>query len=365
MSKNLEIIALTKKMLREGLEQNTYWKGNLAPLPKSKAQWLISNTRIEEDDYCGVIGYEDKKMISFVFMLPDLLNGIDNEVNKVYWMISWWVDKQYKDTVLGTYIYNEAVNLTGKQILIKSYAENVNTFYEKQPFTVIASRLRHTIFFSLDASMLIGRFRFLKSFKFVLDRVDTTVAALIRFINKPKFKRKTKSLVYDYIYQLDNETWEFIEPLCKKDLIHKSKEYVNWQIDASQYSQTPVPTKHPYTSLQTGTSNNIYIHNLKIIKENEIIGFLSYVINYNEFNIKYFLVEKEEYYDICIDALMENFIKKKTKFIFTDDTTLSDNITKRYTTIFTHRVMKKGLAHDETKLDFENVTMLNRDGHFY
>lgn len=363
MSKNLKIVALTKKMLREGIDQNTYWKGNLTPLPKSKALWLVSNSRIEEDDYCGVIGYEDEKMISFVFMFPDLLNN--NEITKVYWMISWWVDKQYKDTVLGTYIYNEAVNLTGKQILIKSYAENVNTFYEKQPFTVIASRLRHTIFFSLDASMLIGRFRFLKSFKFILDKIDSMAAAAVRLVNRPKASSRTKMLSYDYINQLDDMTWQFVEPLCKNDLIYKTKEYINWQISAIQYTQTPIPTKHPYKSLQTGTSNNIYIHNLKIMKENEIIGFLSYVINYNEFNVKYFLVKEKENYNLCVDALIENFIQKRTKFIFTDDTQLSDCITKRYSTVFTHRVMKKGLAHDETKLDFENSNMLNRDGHFY
>ncbi|WP_378173687.1 hypothetical protein [Aquimarina sp. SS2-1] len=365
MSKDLQVIGVTKKMLSEAIDKNTYWKNDLAPLPKSKALWLVANGRINDDDYCGVIGYEGDKMISFIFMFPDLLNAKDNKPKKVYWMISWWVHKTYKDTVLGTYIYNEAVNLTRKQILIKSYAENVNTFYEKQPFKVIASRLRHTIFFSLDASMLIGRFKFLKSFKFILDGMDGFVGLVIRIFNAAKLKNKVKELSYEYINRLDDDTWEFIRPLCDKDLIYKTKEYVNWQIDSGQYLQTPVPKRHPHKSLQTGISNNIYLHNLKIIKAGRLIGFLSYVVNFNEFNIKYFLVQDDENYDLCIDALMENFIKHKTTFIFTDDTKLSDNITKRYKTIFTHKVTKKGLAHNDTKIDIDNVMMLNRDGHFY
>ncbi len=365
MSKDLKIVALTKEMLRKGIEQNTYWKDSLAPLPKSKALWLVSNTRIKNDDYCGVIGYEDSKMISFIFMFPDLLNINSSTTKKIYWMISWWVHPKYKDTVFGTYIYNEAVNYADKQVIIKSYAENVNAFYEKQPFTVISSRLRHTLFFSLDASMLIGRFRFLKSFKFILDSFDTLTGSMVRFINKLKGKSRTKVLTYDYADQIDDETWGFIEPLCKNDLIHKTKEYVNWQISNEQYMQTPIADKHPCKSLQTGMSNNIHIHNLKIIKNNEIIGFLSYIINYNEFNVKYFLVKEDHNYDLCVDALIENFIKVGRKFIFTDDTRLSDTITKRYATIFTHKVNKKALAHDETKLDFENLDLLNRDGHFY
>ncbi|WP_299179789.1 hypothetical protein [uncultured Aquimarina sp.] len=365
MSKDLQVIGLTKKMLSEAIDNNTYWKNDLAPLPKSKALWLVANNRIQEDDYCGVIGYEGDKMISFIFMFPDLLNVKNGDPKKVYWMISWWVHKSYKDTVLGTYIYNEAVNLTGKQVLIKSYAENVTTFYEKQPFKVIASRLRHTIFFSLDASMLIGRFKFLKSFKFILDRFDSFTGWMIRSLNTSKFKKNVQNLSYEYVNQLDDETWGFIQPLLDNDLIYKSKEYVNWQIDANQYLQTPVPQRHPHKSLQTGISNNIYLHNLKIIKGEEIIGFLSYVINYNEFNIKYFIVKDEENYDACVDALMENFVKQKRTFIFTDDTKLSNTITKRYKTIFTHKVTKKGLAHDDTKIDSENFSMLNRDGHFY
>ncbi|MGY3794357.1 hypothetical protein [Aquimarina sp. 433] len=365
MSKDLQVIGLTKKMLREAIDKNTYWKNDLAPLPKSKAIWLVNNNRIEENDYCGVLGYEGDKMISFIFMFPDLLNAGNVEPQKVYWMISWWVHKSYKDTVLGTYIYNEAINLTGKQVLIKSYAENVTAFYEKQPFTVIASRLRHTIFFSLDASMIIGRFKFLKSFKFILDRVDGFVGGIIRYLNTSKLKNRVKSLSYEYVNQLDDDTWEFIKPSCKNDLIYKTKEYVNWQLDASQYLQTPVPERHPHKSLQTGISNNIYLHNLKISKGEEIVGFISYVINYNELNVKYFIVDKEENYDICVDALLENFIRQKTTFMFTDDTKLSDNITKRFKTIFTHKVTKKGLAHNETNVDTEHCEMLNRDGHFY
>ncbi len=364
MSKNLEVIGVTKKMLSEAIDKNTYWKNNLAPLPKSKAIWLVSNSRIQDDDYCGVMGYEDEKMISFIFMFPDFLNTSIKKENKIYWMISWWVHPTYKDTVLGTYIFNEALNLADKQIVIKSYAENVNAFYEKQPFTVIASRLRHTIFFSLDASMLIGRFRFLKSFRFILNKVDAFSQAVLNRINTSRYKNRTKGLVYDFISKIDNDTWEFIEPLCSNDLIYKTKEYINWHIDNNQYLQTPV-VKLPYRSLQTGISDNIHIHSVKIIKENTIIGFLSYIINFNEFNVKYFLVKDESYYDICVDALIENFIKVKKTFIFTDDTKLSETIAKRYKTIFTHKVLKKGLAHNETGLDIESVDMLNRDGHFY
>lgn len=365
MSEELEVVGLTKSMLSNIIDENIFWEnGDLAPMPKSKASWLVSNSRIDEEDYCGVIAYENKKMISFIYMFPDLINTMDNKGKKVYWMIDWWVIDKYKDGILGSYIYNEAVKLAGKQILIKGYTENVQEFYDKQPFTVIASRHRYTLFFSLDASILLAKYQFLKFVKIFVNIADTISGKIIRRINNYKLGNKTKKIKYDFINQLDNETWNFIKPLCEKDLIYKTKEYVNWQINNNQYLQIPIH-KAPYSSLQTGISNNIHIHNLKIKLDNKVIGFLSYIINYNEFNIKYFLVDDDENYDLCVDVLVENLIKSKRNFIFVDDTKLSNNINKRYFTLFTHKVFKKGLRHNETKFDYDSVSMLNSDGHFY
>lgn len=364
MSEDLQISGLTKQMLSDIVDENTFWKEDLAPMPRSKAIWLLSNSRINNDDYCGVIAYEQNKMVAFIFMIPDLINNGSDEGQKAYWMIDWWVTAKYKDSILGTYIYNQAINYANKQVLIKGYTANVEDFYSKQPFTVIASRLRHTIFFSLDSSMLLGRFKFLKPFKFIIDAVDVGISAIIRSINKLKIGSKTQDVNYDFINTLDHDTWHFIEPFCKKDLILKSKSYVDWQIDNNQYLQIPVGGKTPYRNLQTGISNNIHIHNLKIIKNNQVIGFISYVINYNELNVKYFVFD-DEHYDTGVNVLIENFIKSKRNFIFTDDTKLADSISKKFVIFFRHKVLKKGLVHNDTLFDYNTVTMLNRDGHFY
>ncbi|KAA5825602.1 hypothetical protein FPF71_06755 [Algibacter amylolyticus] len=365
MSEDLEIINLTKSKLREHIENNTFWKSGVAPMAKSKAIWLVSNNRIEEEDSCGILAWENSEMVAFIYMFPDLINTTDQPSKKVYWMIDWWVVKRYKDSILGTYIYDYAVKLVQNQVVIKGYTENVQEFYDKRPFSVIASRLRHTIFFSLDRSMLLGRFPFLKPIKFLMDIIDGLTGKIVRFINRNKLGKKTEALTYEFINELDKATWDFIKPLCTKDLILKTKDYVNWQLSNTQYLQVPVNHKRPYTNLQPGVSDNIRIHNLKIMKNDVVIGFLSYIINYNEFNVKYFLVEDPDNYDLCVDVLMENLLKSKRNFIFTDDTELSDNLNKRYFTVFTHKVRKKGLVHNDTVFDYNSLTMFNRDGHFY
>ncbi|WP_010179257.1 hypothetical protein [Aquimarina agarilytica] len=364
MSKDLRIVPVTKAELRKAVEKNTYWETSMVPIPKSKAIWLLSNTRIEEEDYCGVFGFEGDKMVAFIYMFPDLFN-FGKQIEKGYWELLWWVDHAYKDTVLGTYIFNEALNLANKKVIVKSYAESVNDFYEKQAFKLIQSRLRHTIFFSLDTNILLGRFSFLKYFKLILKGADKLVGALVNKLNKLKAKKRTATLEYHYLNKLDQATWEFIKPLCQNDLVHKTKEYIDWQLDNSQYTQIPVVNKFKQHSLQVGIGHNIRIHKVKIVQDETIIGFISYVINHKEFNIKYFLVSDQSNYDKCVDALIAHFTQSGMNFIFTDDTELSNNINKRFTTIFTYKIAKKALAHDSIEFGNEALKIYNRDGHFY
>jgi hypothetical protein len=151
-------------------------------------------------------------------MLPDLLNS-QNGTRKVYWLLLWWVDNEIKNTIFGTYTYNEAITLAGKQVLIKAYEANATSFYEKQPYQVISSRVRHTVFFSIDKSMLLGRFNFLKYIKYLVRLADNFSYSILKLINLKASKSRTRKLVYEYINDIDNETWEFIKPLCKNDLI--------------------------------------------------------------------------------------------------------------------------------------------------
>ena len=362
---DIEIIHLTKKKLRDAVYNNTFWNNNLSALPKNKAIWLINNKRIEEDDYCGVIAQENNNIVGFIYMIPDILINSKNEQKKIYWMIYWWVLEKYESNVLSTYIYNEALSLINNQAIVKSYTESVSSFYEKMPFKVIQSRLRHTIFFSLDASILFARFNFLKYFKGPVKLLDLISGASLRFINLKKVKKRTKKLKYDYINKLDSKTWQFIEPLCKKDLIYKTKDYIDWQICPNQYTKALIESKFPYKTLETGISSNISVYNIKVLHDSMIIGFISFVINYNELNIKYFLAKNDNFYNLCVDALIEHLIKLKRNFIFTDDSKLASTISKRFSTIFTHKVSKNALAHNNIDFDFENSMVLNRDGHFY
>ena len=363
MSKNLNVQTITKSQLRIALSENRFWKKqDVTPLSKEKAQWLLDNDRIEEDDFCMVLGFEEEKIIGFIYLMPDLLNTKDKP-KKIYWMILWWVANAYKDTVFGTYLFNSTLQATKQKVLVKAYAENVNEFYKKQPFTPILERERHTIFFALDKTILQERFSFLKQCGSLINLGNYFISSFILYQNRNKVKRGTKTIEYEYLSELDNETWNFIAPLCKNDIILKNKEYISWQLSSKQYVQTPVFKNNINDGLITGSSKNHNGFSFKVMKENKIIGFVSFVLRGGEINIKYLMAEDTNLRTV-INALMDNVVQLKANYLFTDNKNVAEYIKKNYAKVFVYKQNKTGLVHNSIVKEVDALELTQQDGHF-
>lgn len=363
---DIEIIHILKKDLKSAISNNTYWKEENVIFPKSKALWIISSPRIDDDDICAIVAKEKNEIVVLIYLMPDIAQTSTTNNEKIYWLLHWWVVPKYDGNVLSTYLFNEALRVANKKVLVKSYAENASDFYNKMPFEIINSRLRYTLFFSLDSSILFGRYPFLKSFKYPIKLIDRFSAQIFRIINTSKITSRTKNLNYEYVNEIDDPTWDEIKPLCSSDLILKTKAYLNWQISKVQYTKAPLDHKIPYKSIENGTSKNIEIFNIRITKKNQFIGFLSFLINHNELNVKYFLVKEDKFYEQCADVLMHHLITLKQNFMFIDDDELVKYISARYKTVFIHKVNKNALSHHNLVLENqETISIKNHDGHFY
>ena len=169
--------------------------------------------------------------------------------------------------------------------------------------------------------------------------------------------------MYEYITRLDDEAWNFIEPFCKDDLVFKTKNYINWQLSPQQYVSTPIDSKSLINSPYNGTGSNIFLCTFNAREHGILIGFISILVINNEANLKYFICSKEKE-DIVIDALMEHLLKLKIKYIFTDNSTVVNNLKKRFTSFYIFSLLKKGIAHNDISKNFENFELKERDGHF-
>lgn len=365
MNPNLKVIALTKQNLIDAINENTYWQNERVFIPKSKALWLLKNTRIEANDYCAILCFENNHLISYLLSIPDLINLEGGSQKKLNWMHEWWVAENYQSTIISSYVFNQAVKKLNKNVLIESNAENSESFFSKQ-FHTIHVKPRYTIFFRLEHSVLINKFPFIKYFKFIIHILNSTLVTLLNIKNFNKTKKSlTEDIHYEYMNEIDHDTWAFLEPRCQNDFSLKTKDFVSWHIDNSQYTQTPIAKRFHFKFSTTGFSDNIHAHTFKIIKDKQIIGFISYLFNMIEFNVKYFLSKDDAHYNICVAALIEHCLKHKATYIITDNTKLSDAINKKYITLFTYKKEKKSRIHKACDTTLNDVLLTDRDGRFH
>lgn len=364
MSANVEIVKLTKKKLASSIDTDDLWQGDTAIFPKSKAFWLVSNEAIADEDYVGLLLYEGKELVSFIYMMPTLVKLQGENLKKVYWFLHWWVTPRYENTVMSTYTFNEAVNMVNGQVLIKSYAEKVNHFYEKQPFELIKLRERHTIFMGVEPSVVVQQIPKLKLLKPVISVVNQFVYHILRMVNASKIEKYAKQLSYEYPIKIDAKTTTFINKHIQSDLTYKSEAYINWQISPEQYTSIGIPSKYKREYLQTGASTAISIKNITVIKDHQIIGFISFVQNKTESNIKYFLAEKEHYV-LCVSALLEHVYKYRIQYIFTDNNELQQAITSNFRVFYTYKQEKRALKHKKLIENLDHLDIKDQDGHFY
>lgn len=361
---DIKIISLTKKMLEDALKHDLYWDKNskVVPFSKNKAKWLLQNERIENEDICAILGYENDELISFVYMVPDYIKT-DKGFEKIFWSNRWWVHEKYENSVLSTYTKKLSIEAVNKQVLIKYVGSETLEYYRKQSFKKFGKRNKYIFVFSLDYHLIINKAKFLKNLSPLLKVITKLSHVSVASINKLKISRNKRKLSYTYLDSIDDTAWAFIEKYCENDLIPKSKAYLNWQINNNQYVEIDATNTLPYKCLLSSISYKIFNSNFLVLSNSKVVGFISVLIRGDEFVLRYFLSNKENY-NLCLEALMHNFIRSKCTYILTDDEVLGEHIQQRFISIYTNKKEQFSLAHNDINYNFDNMVINEQDGHF-
>lgn len=363
---NLEVIVLTKHSLKEAVTENKFWNDSYEPpFSKNKAKWMLENSRADDGDTLALLGYEKHQIIAFVYLVPDLVKLQGNLIKKVFWSQRWWVSDKYKETVLSTYVKNMSLNACNNQIIIKFLGDNTKAYYEKQPFTQFSKRKRYIIIFSLDYELLVYKKSSLKKMASILKLVDTFSRKIIAIANKRTNNKINKGITYESVLSINNEAWSFLEKQSKDDLVPKSKDYINWQIDNNQYQLLKDDSKEINHRCLLGTISKKICNVSYVVKnENKIIGFISGFITGNRFIVRYF-VTNEAYYNDCLSILVKSFITFKCTILQTEDDVLGERIKERFFKVYADDKELLSLIHNDVNESFSGITVKDQDGNFF
>lgn len=363
---DLNVITLTKLELKNAVSENKYWNNTFEPpFSVNKAKWILENERAEDNDVLAVLGYEDKSIVAFVYLVPDLIRGGNGVIKKIFWSQRWWVSNKYKDTVLSAYIKGMSLNASSNQVAIKFLGDNTKAYYKKQPFKKFAKRKRYINIFSLDSGLLIYKKASLQKFLPLLKLIDNFTRSFIALVNKVKVLGLASSISFFKIKSINDEVWLFLEKHCISDLVPKSKSYINWQISNKQYFVLNKNTQKPeYKCLLGSISNKIYNQNIVIKNKEEIVGFISAYVSGKRFIIRYFVVNNMFYKD-CVKVLIKNFIQSKSTIFQTEDATLGKFVKSNYFNLYSDVKELVSLIHNDVDINLAKSTIKDQDGNMF
>lgn len=363
---NLEVITLTKQSLKEAVTENKYWNGTFEPpFSKNKAKWMLDNNRADDDDVLAILGYENHSIVAFIYLVPDLVIGEDGVSKKVFWSQRWWVKDKYKDTVLSTYVKSISLNECNNQVIIKYLGDNTRAYYEKQPYKQFSKRKRYLIVYSFDYNLLIYKKNSLKKIAPVLKFTDSLSRRIVAVVNNLKSYKKAKGVTYKNISLIDDDSWRFIKEYCSKDIVPKSKEYVNWQISNNQYHLVKNNSDKPNYKCLLGTvSEKIYNLNIIVKFDDGVIGFISGFVSGNRMVIRYFIAN-ETYYNDCASILIRNLMHCKCTILQTEDSKLAELLRSKYFKVYSDAKKLEALIHNDVNINLENSIISDRDGSFF
>ncbi|MBR9854797.1 MAG: hypothetical protein GYB37_09505 [Algicola sp.] len=365
MDKNdLQVVLLTKRELREYLQSPKQQRKYPLPFSQNKSQWLLSKPGLDENDPLAVMAVSGGELLSFAHLVPDFLSSSgQGSGTKIFWIVQWWAAPSAKSTVISTYVFSEALRLSNNRVLTKAYEENADTFYKKQPFSVIASMDRHTIFLGLAKDMVNQKLR-LPNWSSPITRLMESISMkCYNIINSSRVNKLTKDLDLRYMNQLDGEAWDFIEPYLQNDLAAKDLDQVNWQLDPNQYVSKP--WKHGKTdgSKIRGFAERIGIVSFLVYRNEKAIGFVSFHYIHSTAYMKYCVANNADMAGVCA-CLYKNLYELNISYIFTDNQTLAEHFTKTLSVFYQYRQTKKSMAHNTLHKELQVSHLAEQDGHF-
>lgn len=363
---DLKVVIVTKKEIHDYLQTPALERGYSLPFSENKAQWLIEKPGMEDGDFCAIMATTSKEILSFTHLVPDVLSPRGNhgqEDGKIYWMPQWWASETAKSTVVSTYVFSESLKATRNKVLVKAYEQNAEAFYAKQPFSVVQTNQRHVVFIGLASDVLAQRLPVLGKIKFFAKGFEKASVKIYAWLNRSRINKLGHDLKIKYLHQLDTDSWDFIEPFVQNDLIQKSREYINWQIDHKQYLSTPLDKRKSNIGLVRGYGSKIGIVNYMVARDSTYIGFVSFHYIGRTAYMKYALAHPAEMASLCA-TLYEHLNKLGIIYFFTDNALLAKHFLDNFSTVYHYTQTKNSMVHNSMRDMVGNVVVTEQDGHF-
>ncbi len=274
-----EIKKIYKKDVPALLADTALWTHSFMAITKHRLYAHYNNPLLEEDDIVLLLAYLNNELVGYMGLFIDNIL-IDNKVEKIGWLSTWWVHPKTKGTGIGREILNTMYTANNGKIGISQFTPSAKRVYDKSGyFTTLKESvglkavLRSNLRFVIPAI-----FPKTKNLLAVFEKIDHLLNFFVNIklsIQKAAVTKALKNITLDYIHGIDDDTLNIIKSYNKNDLSPKGKSFFDWLQAYHWVQKAPLlhlTNKHRYAF--SSYDKEFEFSLIKVLKENTCVGFV-------------------------------------------------------------------------------------------
>lgn len=364
----IEIKKIYKKDIPELLSNSQFWHHSFLSISKHRLYAHYKNPQLEDNDIVLLLSYLNHELVGYMGLYIDKIN-INNRLEKIGWLSTWWVHPKTKGTGIGREILNTMYAENQGKIGISQFTPSAKRVYDKSGYFTklkeskgIKAVLRSNLQFVIPT--LFPKLNFLKGLLNTIDTVINSIVNIKLYIQKTLLFSKTKHLTIEYVNHLDNETQNIINTFNKNDISIKDNKFFEWLKAYNWVQKAPIlelTNKNEYEFSIYDTEFEFSL--MKISNKTDCIGFIvlqkrNYVckVLFSYFNNSKNTIDVSNI--IKLQAIHQN-----TREIICYDDAICNNLKKSSIFLYKTKKIKQSIISKEYNVtDFSNVRMNFGDG---
>lgn len=364
----IEIKKIYKKDIPELLSNNQFWNYSFLSISKHRLYAHYKNPHLDDNDIVLLLSYLNNELVGYMGLFMDKIN-IDNRVEKIGWLSTWWVHPKTKGMGIGREILNTMYSENNGQIGISQFTPSAKRVYDKSGyFTTLKENIGIKAVLRSNLTFVIPTlFPKVKRLSVFLNQIDHLLNIFINlklYFQKINISKKLTNISLEYINIIDNETLNIINEFNKNDISNKGKDFFEWLKAYNWVQKAPLlnlTNKHKYEF--SIYDNEFEFSLIKIIKKDICIGFI--VLQKRNYVTKVLFT----YYDNLKNTndisniIMLQAITQNTREIICYDETICFNLKKSNLFLYkTEKIKQSIISKAFKKTEFDNLRMNFGDG---
>lgn len=225
----MELKKIKLNQLQKYIDSEEYKQSAYIPISKHRALSHLRNPRAKADDLVLVLVYQDKEMVGYLGVFADDLH-FTTGVEHVGWLSCMWVNPIMRGQGVAKKLIQTVFDAWNYKILVTEFTPAAYGLYQRtEQFLDLAKPKGIRGYLRLNLHYLLPQ----KNEKWnkwrpLLGWID----AGFNLVNDWRLKMKsTTSPTFEYLSELDEESWTLIQQVKKKELMNRGKTELQWLVN--------------------------------------------------------------------------------------------------------------------------------------